>query len=152
MLMNIPHPCRRGQTASEDMIRLGVVGALVMIAFKTQLPRTRVSANGYFNRATLGIIGDPNPCGDGFCCPPFEDLDRCPPDCDTIVRSCPDARCTNPFSPANAGVCGGSDMELIASEDWELLPNGGGAGGKCEYHCNAGFMPSGDTCVPAVCS
>lgn len=95
--MNMPHPRReglpygsQGQTAIEYMILLGVVVALVLIAFKTQLPRMEASANIYFNRAMLGIIGDPNPCGDGFCCSPFEDSDRCPPDCDgSGVSGCP---------------------------------------------------------------
>ena len=88
--MNMPHPRRKGQTAIEYMILLGVVVALVLIAFKTQLPRMRVSANIYFNRAMLGIIGKPNPCGDGLCCSPFEDYPRCPPDCGAnAVSGCP---------------------------------------------------------------
>ena len=43
--MNMPHPRRKGQTAIEYMILLGVVVALVLIAFKTQLPRMEESAN-----------------------------------------------------------------------------------------------------------
>ena len=65
MPMNMPHPRRKGQTAIEYMILLGVVVALVLIAFKTQLPRMRVSANIYFNRAMLGIIGSRTPAGTG---------------------------------------------------------------------------------------
>ena len=65
----------------EYLLLLGIVVALVMVAFKTQLPRTRESANVYFNRVSLDIIGNPNPCGDGLCCPFFEDEVRCPPDC-----------------------------------------------------------------------
>ena len=81
---------RKGQTAIEYMILLGVVVALVLIAFKTQLPRMEESANIYFNRAMLGIIGKPNPCGDGLCCSPFEDFARCPPDCDgSGITGCP---------------------------------------------------------------
>ncbi len=128
-----------------------------MVAFKTQLPRTRESANVYFNRVSLDIIGNPNPCGDGLCCPFFEDEARCPPDCGLGSGGrieCPGAVCTNPFDPTNYSVCSGSAAGLIASEDWALVPNGGCTGGKCEYECNSGYMPSvsGDTCVPVVCS
>lgn len=63
------------------MLLLGVVVALVLIAFKTSLPKMRVSANAYFNRAAIGIMGKPNPCGDGVCDPDFENYDKCPVDC-----------------------------------------------------------------------
>jgi len=73
--------CRKGQTAIEYMLLLGVVVALVLIAFRVSLPRMRVSANTYFNRAVIGILGKPNPCGDGVCTPDFENHDKCPVDC-----------------------------------------------------------------------
>lgn len=73
--------CRNGQTAIEYMLLLGVVVALVLIAFRTSLPRMRVSANAYFNRAAIGILGKPNPCGDGVCDSDFENRDKCPVDC-----------------------------------------------------------------------
>lgn len=75
--------CRaqKAQTAIEYMLLLGVVVALVLIAFKVSLPKMRVSANTYFNRAAIGIMGDPNPCGDGVCDPNFEDFSKCCVDC-----------------------------------------------------------------------
>lgn len=72
---------RKAQTAVEYMLLLGVVVALVLIAFKVSLPTMRVSANTYFNRAVVGIMGNPNPCGDGICNPDFENYDKCPVDC-----------------------------------------------------------------------
>ncbi len=84
--------CRKGQTAIEYMLLLGVVVALVLIALKTSLPKLQTSSNTYFNRAAIGILGDPNPCGDGYCCGPFEYLDKCPPDCDGVggdIIGCP---------------------------------------------------------------
>ena len=71
----------KAQTAIEYMLLLGVVVALVLIAFRTSLPRMRVSANTYFNRSVIGILGKPNPCGDGVCDPDFENLGKCPVDC-----------------------------------------------------------------------
>ena len=76
-----PHQ-RNAQTAIEYMLLLGVVVALVLVAFKTSLPKMRTSANTYFNRAAIGILGEPNPCGDGVCDPDFEKTaDKCPADC-----------------------------------------------------------------------
>ena len=81
---------RRAQTAIEYMLLLGVVVALVLISFKTYLPRMRTSANTYFNRTVIGILGKPNPCGDGYCCDPFENAEKCPPDCNPVVTAgCP---------------------------------------------------------------
>ena len=71
----------KAQTAIEYMLLLGVVVALVLIAFRTSLPKMRVSADTYFNRSVIGILGKPNPCGDGVCDPDFENLDKCPVDC-----------------------------------------------------------------------
>ena len=72
---------RRAQTAIEYMLLLGVVVALVLISLKTYLPRMRTSANTYFNRTAIGILGKPNPCGDGYCDPNFEDSAKCCVDC-----------------------------------------------------------------------
>ena len=104
--------CRKGQTAIEYMLLLGVVVALVLIAFRTSLPRMRVSANTYFNRAVIGILGKPNPCGDGYCCSPFEDFDRCPPDCDGAggdIFSC--------FPCGDGYCCGPSEDTTTCSLD-----------------------------------
>src|SRR3989338_2767774 len=80
---------KQAQTAIEYMLLLGVVVAAVLIGLRLSLPRTRVSAERYFNRTVVGILGDPNPCGDGYCCMPFEDLVKCPPDCPSGIPACP---------------------------------------------------------------
>ena len=79
----------KAQTAIEYMLLLGVMVALVLVVFKTSLPDMRSSANSYFNRTAIGIFGKPNPCGDGYCCDPFEDIDKCPPDCPAGICGCP---------------------------------------------------------------
>ena len=81
---------RKGQTAIEYMILLGVVVALVLIAFKTQLPRMEESANIYFNRAMLGIIGGSEPLRGRVVLLAFRRFPRCPPDCDgSGIAGCP---------------------------------------------------------------
>jgi len=72
---------KKAQTAIEYMLLLGVIVAIVLIGFKTYLPRTQDAANIYFNRVSVGILGEPNPCGDGLCCAPFETPEKCPVDC-----------------------------------------------------------------------
>jgi Flp pilus assembly pilin Flp len=81
--------CRNGQTAIEYMLLLGLVVALVLISFRIFLPGMRVSVGNYFNRSTIGILGKPNPCGDGYCCGPFEDFKKCPQDCPSGIAGCP---------------------------------------------------------------
>lgn len=80
---------KKGQTAIEYMLLLGVVVATVLIAVKVQLPQAKRYANEFFNRASAGIVDRPNRCGDGYCCAPFEDVDRCPPDCPSGIAACP---------------------------------------------------------------
>lgn len=156
MPMNILHPRRKGQTAIEYMLLVGVVVALVLVALKTNLSQTQSSANAYFNRVADSMVGRPNPCGDGYCCLPFETAELCPPDCDpsmtTVIAACPGAVCTNPFNPGNYSICPGSNTGLTVNEDWTLVPYGGCSAAKCQYQCSSGFMPSGSACVPAVCS
>ncbi len=111
-----------GQTAIEYMLLLGVVVAAVLIGLRVSLPRTRVSAERYFNRTVIGILGAPNPCGDGYCCNPFEDNEKCPPDCDGVggdIFSCP---------PCGDGYCCGP------SEDTTT----------CALDCDSGVCP---TCI-----
>ena len=82
----------KAQTAIEYMLLLGVVVATVLIGLKVYLPQTKQSANLYFNRTAVGILGTPNPCGDGYCCEPFEDISKCQPDCDMVggdILLCP---------------------------------------------------------------
>lgn len=76
---NILHK-RGGQTAIEYMLLFGTVVAAVLIGLKTYVPDMQEAANVYFDRASVGILGEPTPCGDGVCTP-GETLDNCPIDC-----------------------------------------------------------------------
>ncbi|VAX37854.1 hypothetical protein MNBD_UNCLBAC01-1678 [hydrothermal vent metagenome] len=82
----------RAQNAIEYMLVLMVVAAIVLIGFKQYLPITYNASNRYFNRVVIGIMGDPNPCGDGVCHPIFEFRDKenkCPKDCCPPSGICP---------------------------------------------------------------
>lgn len=73
---------RRAQTAVEYLLLLMTVAAIVLVGFKTYLPRIQDTANVYYNRAAPGILGTPPRCGDGVCRPlPFESCEKCPADC-----------------------------------------------------------------------
>lgn len=72
---------RNGQTAIEYMLLFGTVVAVVLIGFKTYVPQMREAANIYFDRAAVGIMGVPAPCGDGSCDGPGENGSNCPTDC-----------------------------------------------------------------------
>jgi len=82
-----------GQTAVEYMLLLAVVVAIVLMAFRTYLPRIYSSSGIYFNRVVVGIIGPTGRCGDG---PPedfrFETCESCPPD-SAIECGCLDSFC-----------------------------------------------------------
>ncbi len=79
---------QKAQTAIEYLLLLGVVVSLVLIAFKTQMAsRIPQATELYFNRASTGIMGKQNPCGDGVCATPWEDGDKCCVDCNP--SSCP---------------------------------------------------------------
>jgi len=99
---------RKAQTAIEYMLLLGVVVALVLVAFKTSLPRLRTSANIYFNRAEISLLGKPNPCGDGYCCSYFEDQNKCPVDCPGGINACPPEPTVNSCTgPGNIPIAHG---------------------------------------------
>ena len=70
---------RRGQAAVEYMLLLAAVAAIVLIAFKTKYVVLDAS-NLYYNRTAEGVLGAPNPCGDGIC-GNFENPEKCPIDC-----------------------------------------------------------------------
>ncbi|MCK5180104.1 MAG: hypothetical protein KAR32_11285 [Candidatus Omnitrophica bacterium] len=73
---------RKAQTAIEYLLLLMTVAVIVLLGFKTYLPRVQETANIYYNRAAPGILGAPPRCGDTFCAgPPFEDCAKCPFDC-----------------------------------------------------------------------
>ena len=71
---------RDGQTAIEYMLLFGTVVAVVLIGFRTYVPQMQDAANLYFNRASVGVLGEPNPCGDGVC-GAGETSENCPVDC-----------------------------------------------------------------------
>ncbi len=81
---------QKAQMAIEYMLLLMVVVSIVLIGFPKYLPQTRNAANTYFNRMVVGIMGKPNPCGDGFCDPNFEKKDcSCGVDCGGCAFSHP---------------------------------------------------------------
>ena len=71
-----------GQTAVEYMLLLGAVVAIVLVGFNTYLPSLQTTSNYYFNQVGIGILGEPNRCGDGICAGGhIEDSEKCPADC-----------------------------------------------------------------------
>ena len=66
------------------MLLLAVVVSVVMISFKTQLPRVYNAANLYFDKASEGIAGERLRCGNGVH-DLYEDCESCPVD----VGVCP---------------------------------------------------------------
>lgn len=69
------------QMMVEYMLVLMVVVAVVLIGFKTYLPKANEYANTYFEQTTCAIFGEGNPCGDGVCASRWEDCAKCPLDC-----------------------------------------------------------------------
>lgn len=74
---------RQGQTAVEYLLLLGIVVTVVLIGFSKYLPRAQQASNIYFQRVGEGVLGEPNPCGDGECNREFEDDYTCCVDCST---------------------------------------------------------------------
>ena len=72
----------KAQTAVEYMLLLGVVMAIVLIGFKKYVPRIEGAGNVYYEHISNGILGNINPCGDGWCAP-LENIDNnlCTIDC-----------------------------------------------------------------------
>ena len=55
-----------GQTAVEYLLLFGVVMAIVLVAFRTHLPRVYPAVNTYFFNTFINeLYGPPSPCGDG---------------------------------------------------------------------------------------
>jgi len=67
---------KKAQTAVEYMLLLAAVVAIVLVGFKVYLPSINESTNVYFNRAAVGIYGEPNRCGDGVV-GFFETVENC---------------------------------------------------------------------------
>jgi len=76
---------KKAQTAIEYMMLLAAVVAIVLIGFNRYLPVMLETGNIYFNRVSVGILGDAPKCGDGYCnsvgAPAIEDCDSCRIDC-----------------------------------------------------------------------
>ncbi len=66
----------------EYMLVLMVVMAVLLIGFKTYMPKVQEYSNAYFEQTTCAIFGEGNPCGDGTCSQ-WEDCIKCPVDCGT---------------------------------------------------------------------
>jgi len=81
----------KAQAAIEYMLLLAVVVAIVIVGFKTFLPKGRTSSELFFNRVTVGILGDPPSCGDGTGCSGFKNCHNCPSECGC---SCGDGLCS----------------------------------------------------------
>jgi len=105
---------KQGQTAVEYMLLLAIVVAIVLIAFKTLLPKSKDSSGLFFNKAAEGIMGQANPCGDCFCdvAGNKENCEKCPVDC---------------------GFCGGGGGGCFG---------GGGGGGKKKKGGFGGGLPN----------
>jgi len=70
----------KAQTAVEYMLLLAAVVSIVLIGFKNYLPSFQETSNYYFDQVGIGVLGEPNRCGDGTCSS-FEDSEKCPVDC-----------------------------------------------------------------------
>ena len=79
-----------GQTALEYMLLLMAVVALVLIGFKTIVPKSLQYSNLYFNRVSYGILGNVSSCGDGVCNRPYESDSSCCMDCRNGPVRCAD--------------------------------------------------------------
>ena len=85
---------RQGQTAVEYLLLLGIVVTVVLVGFSKYLPRAQQASNIYFQRVGEGVLGEPNPCGDGYCDnTTFESDTTCCVDCDAA------GYCLPPGSP-----------------------------------------------------
>ncbi len=73
---------RKSQTAVEYLLLLAAMVVIVLIGMQVFLPRAHDSSELYFNRVSLGIVGNPPRCGDGICQENYETwLNCCVDDC-----------------------------------------------------------------------
>ena len=59
LLRCLPSKIRPGQIAIEYMLLLGIVVAVVLVGFRTFLPRSYSISEKYFNAVSCGIMGPP---------------------------------------------------------------------------------------------
>ena len=82
----------KAQAAIEYMLLLAAVVSIVLVGFKNFLPSFQLTSNYYFNQVGIGVLDEPNRCGDDCCgvriqayggCTPHysETPDKCPTDC-----------------------------------------------------------------------
>jgi len=72
----------KAQTAVEYMLLLGAVVSIVLIGFKSYFPTFQLTSNYYFNQVGIGVLGEPNKCGDKICSPAENrNRENCPIDC-----------------------------------------------------------------------
>ena len=65
-------PPNNGQQALEYVLLLAIVVAIVLFGFKKHVPATRDSAELYYNKVAVGILGEPPACNvliDPTLCP-----------------------------------------------------------------------------------
>ena len=55
-------PPNNGQQALEYVLLLAIVVAIVLFGFKKYIPTTRDSSELYYNKVTVGILGEPPAC------------------------------------------------------------------------------------------
>jgi Flp pilus assembly pilin Flp len=148
----------KGQTAIEYMLILSAVSAIVLVGFRTYLTTVNKSSKLYFNRAATGVMGKPNPCGDGVCC--CENCSPCDGEetpenccidcggCDTIqgVKDCQFLG----YGPcvANNGICGpGTQTATFDAAEWGGEECDEPAVAACTVDCcGNGTIQPGEVC------
>lgn len=58
---------RQAQTAVEYMLLLAVAVTVVLVGFRTFLPKAQDKTGAFYEKAAKGIMGKPPHCGDGKC-------------------------------------------------------------------------------------
>lgn len=77
-----------GQTAVEYMLLFGVVVAIVLVSFKTQLPRVSNAANFFFYNTTQQLHDGSSSCGDGIITQAEIETCSCPCDFSCSGQPC----------------------------------------------------------------
>lgn len=62
MKYRVGHTRQNAQTAIEYMLLLAVVTAIVLVGFKHYVPKSRSATEEFYNKAAIGILGDPPVC------------------------------------------------------------------------------------------
>ena len=82
------HNLQKAQVAIEYILLLAIVAIIVIIGLQKYLLRAHQASEVYFNRVGTGILGKPNPCGDGVCNWEFEGVENCCVDCPQDDPAC----------------------------------------------------------------